>query len=76
MVPDVTFRSGQLATTTGVSPDTIRHYERIGVDRNAAVGYLAAASLRCCRFRTRGKDADRLSLRMSGYCVADAPRTI
>jgi len=31
MVPDVTFRSGQLAKATGVSPDTIRHYERIGV---------------------------------------------
>jgi len=28
---DVTFRSGGLAKATGVSPDTIRHYERIGV---------------------------------------------
>ena len=27
----VTFRSGQLAKATGVSADTIRHYERIGV---------------------------------------------
>lgn len=30
------FRSGSLAKATGVSPDTIRHYERIGVLPNAA----------------------------------------
>jgi DNA-binding transcriptional MerR regulator len=28
---DVTFHSGELAKATGVSADTIRHYERIGV---------------------------------------------
>jgi DNA-binding transcriptional MerR regulator len=28
---DVTLHSGELAKVTGVSPDTIRHYERIGV---------------------------------------------
>jgi DNA-binding transcriptional MerR regulator len=28
---DVTFHSGELAKVTGVSPDTIRHYERLGV---------------------------------------------
>src|SRR5208282_83464 len=28
---DATFRSGELAKATGVSADTIRHYERIGV---------------------------------------------
>jgi DNA-binding transcriptional MerR regulator len=31
MVTYVTFRSGGLAKATGVSVDTIRHYERIGV---------------------------------------------
>jgi len=31
MVGDVTFRSGELGKATGVSADTIRHYERIGV---------------------------------------------
>ena len=31
-----TFRSGSLAKATGVSPDTIRHYERIGVLPKAA----------------------------------------
>jgi DNA-binding transcriptional MerR regulator len=28
---NATFHSGELAKATGVSPDTIRHYERIGV---------------------------------------------
>jgi DNA-binding transcriptional MerR regulator len=28
---DVTLHSGELAKATGVSPDTVRHYERIGV---------------------------------------------
>ncbi|MFY9562287.1 MAG: MerR family transcriptional regulator [Terriglobales bacterium] len=28
---DATFHSGELAKATGVSADTIRHYERIGV---------------------------------------------
>lgn len=36
MVSDATFRSGELARTTGVSVDTIRHYERIGVLPKAA----------------------------------------
>ncbi len=31
-----TFRSGALAKATGVSPDTIRHYEKIGVLLRAA----------------------------------------
>jgi DNA-binding transcriptional MerR regulator len=30
-VADKTLRSGQLARLTGVSPDTIRHYERVGI---------------------------------------------
>jgi len=35
MVGDSTFRTGELAKATGVSPDTIRHYERIGVLQQA-----------------------------------------
>lgn len=31
MVSNATFRSGELARVTGVSADTLRHYERIGV---------------------------------------------
>ena len=36
MVGDSTFRSGELAKATGVSVDTVRHYERIGVLPKAA----------------------------------------
>jgi len=36
MVQQKTLRSGSLAHATGVSPDTIRHYERVGVLPEAA----------------------------------------
>jgi DNA-binding transcriptional MerR regulator len=36
MVSDTTLRSGELAKATGVSVDTIRHYEKIGVLPKAA----------------------------------------
>src|SRR5215472_14982070 len=36
MMSDATFHCGELAKETGVSADTIRHYERIGILPKAA----------------------------------------
>jgi DNA-binding transcriptional MerR regulator len=41
-MPEITLRIGELARRAGTSPDTLRHYERVGVlpaPRRAANGY-------------------------------------
>ncbi|MGO9169073.1 MAG: MerR family transcriptional regulator [Candidatus Sulfotelmatobacter sp.] len=65
---NTSLRSGTLAHLTGVSPDTIRYYERIGV--------LPRARRTASRYRIYGRDAaDRVrlvqgSLRM-GFTLAE-----